>query len=82
MLRGLVAGRLHMHGVTKELHRLVKASALLESSNDLADSSTPSERVYGRLLAEMADLDREGVRTRVVVDVVARAPAAVCCLAG
>ncbi len=61
----------YMHGVTKEIHRLVRGSALLDSSKDVADSGTASERVYARLLSEMADRHREGVRTRVVVDVVA-----------
>ena len=53
----------YMHGVTKEIHRLVRGSALL-------DSGTPSERVYGRLLRELAER-RDGVRTLVVVDVIA-----------
>ena len=64
---------IYMHGVTKELHRLVKASALLESPNGDGGSgqATPSEQVYERLLQELADKDREHVRTRVVVDVIA-----------
>jgi patatin-related protein len=61
----------YMHGVTKEIHRLVKASALLDSSKGVTDSDTASERVYGRLLTELAKRDREAVRTRVVVDVIA-----------
>jgi patatin-related protein len=52
---------IYMHGVTKELHRLVKGSALLDA--DVApEAGARSESVYGDLL---------GVRTRVVVDVVA-----------
>ena len=43
---------IYMHGVTKELHRLVKGSALLESGNERA-AATPSERVYGQLLDEL-----------------------------
>jgi patatin-related protein len=58
----------YMHGVTKEIHRLVRGSALLEAG---ADPGTPSERLYARLLKHLVDEDREGVRTRVVVDVVA-----------
>ena len=58
-----------MHGVTKELHRLVKGSALLEA--DEGDTATPSERVYGRLLDELAERSGEQLRTRVVVDVIA-----------
>jgi patatin-related protein len=61
----------YMHGVTKEIHRLVRASALLASSNGAADSASASERVYGELLRELAERDREQVRTRGVVDVVA-----------
>jgi patatin-related protein len=60
----------YMHGVTKELHRLVKGSALLESDGS-GDSASPSERTYGRLLQELADHHRENLRTRVVVDVIA-----------
>jgi patatin-related protein len=59
----------YMHGVTKELHRLVKGSVLLESG--AGEGATPSERVYGRLLEELAERNREHLRTRVVVDVVA-----------
>jgi patatin-related protein len=59
----------YMHGVTKELHRIVKGSALLESGN--GEAATPSERVYGRLLDELAERNRENLRTRVVVDVIA-----------
>jgi patatin-related protein len=59
----------YMHGVTKELHRLVKASALLDSGGPTEGS--PSERVYQRLLQELADRDRESLQTRVVVDVIA-----------
>ena len=59
----------YMHGVTKELHRLVKGSALLEAGE--GDTATPSERVYGRLLDELAERSGEQLRTRVVVDVIA-----------
>jgi patatin-related protein len=59
---------IYMHGVTKELHRLVKGSALLDAG--LApDPEAPSEAVYADLLRALADERR--VRTRVVVDVVA-----------
>jgi patatin-related protein len=58
----------YMHGVTKELHRLVKGSALLEAASD---EGSPSERVYGRLLDELAQKPPEQLRTRVVVDVIA-----------
>jgi patatin-related protein len=58
----------YMHGVTKELHRLVKGSALLEAASD---EGSPSERVYGRLLDELAQKNPEQLLTRVVVDVIA-----------
>jgi patatin-related protein len=57
-----------MHGVTKELHRLVKGSALLEATSG---EGSPSELVYGRLLDELAQGNPEQLRTRVVVDVIA-----------
>jgi patatin-related protein len=58
----------YMHGVTKELHRLVKGSVLLEAASG---EGSPSERVYGRLLEELAQKHPEQLRTRVVVDVIA-----------
>jgi patatin-related protein len=57
-----------MHGTTKELQRLVKASALVERG---AMGSTPTEEAYAELLAELAKRDPANVRTRVVVDVIA-----------
>jgi patatin-related protein len=60
----------YMHGVTKEIHRLVRGS-LLDSPKTGAGSGTASERVYGRLLHELAERHRERLRTRVVVDVIA-----------
>jgi len=57
---------IYMHGIAKEIHRLVKASALLEAG---VDSDGPSERLYQDFLRS---LERErGPRTRVVVDVIA-----------
>jgi patatin-related protein len=61
---------IYMHGVTKELHRLVRASALPAADGD-AEASSASEQVYRRLLDELTERDREGVRTQVVVDVIA-----------
>jgi patatin-related protein len=58
----------YMHGTTKEIHRLVKASRLLAAGS--ADgAASPSERVYHDLLTEAAGPD--GARTEVVVDIVA-----------
>src|SRR5690242_18189223 len=59
---------IYMLGVTKELNRLVKASALLDA--DLApQQDAKSEAFYIDLLRRVAE--DAGVRTRVVVDVVA-----------
>jgi patatin-related protein len=41
----------------------------VESGN--GDAASPSERVYGRLLDELAAHNRENLRTRIVVDVIA-----------
>jgi patatin-related protein len=59
---------IYMHGTTKELQRLVKASALADRG---VPATTASERVYVELLAEVVRRDPARVRTRVVVDVVA-----------
>ncbi len=59
----------YMHGITKELNRLVKASASLEAGN--GDNGSASERTYARLLEELAQRNSEHLRTRVVVDVIA-----------
>ena len=56
----------YMHGTTKELNRLVKASRLL-ATNGAASGS--SEQVYRDLLEDAAGPD--GVRTEVVVDIIA-----------
>jgi patatin-related protein len=64
---GGVSLAIYMHGQTKEINRLVKASSLLAEGHDPAGAS-PSERVYAELLEASAE---DGVRTRVVVDVVA-----------
>jgi hypothetical protein len=44
---------IYMHGVTKELHRLVKASALVEAGH-ASDEGAPTESVYAELLAAVA----------------------------
>ena len=68
VLYGGASLAIYMHGTTKELQRLVKASALADRGGA---ATTASERVYGELLTEIARRDTAGVRTRVVVDVVA-----------
>lgn len=66
VLYGGVSLAIYMHGTTKEIHRLVRASQRLgEDEGGL----TPSERVYRDLLEDKAE--QEGVTTRVVVDIVA-----------
>jgi len=52
VLYGGVSLAIYMHGTTKELHRLVKASALEDRGADAEE--TPSERVYRELLRETA----------------------------
>jgi patatin-related protein len=69
VLYGGVSLAIYMHGTTKELHRLVKASALEEAG--LTGGETPSETFWRELLRAVAARDPRGVRTRVVVDVVA-----------
>jgi patatin-related protein len=59
---------IYMHGVTKELQRLVKGSALLDAGLEAAPKAA-SESVYRQLLAERTA--QTGVQTRVVVDVIA-----------
>ena len=59
---------IYMHGVTKELHRLVKGSALLDAELEPAKDAL-SETLYRDLLRKLAD--EQDVTTRVVVDVVA-----------
>ena len=59
---------IYMHGVTKELNRLVKASALLAAELP-PQAGAKSEGFYIELLRKLAE--DSGVRTRVVVDVVA-----------
>jgi len=67
VLYGGVSLCIYMHGVTKELHRLVRASNALENGKEAA--TTPVEEVYRDLLHELAE-QSDGVRTRVVLDIV------------
>jgi patatin-related protein len=59
---------IYMHGVTKELHRLVKGSVLAELGKQAEIDPEASERVYSDLFDELAS--EQGVRTRAVVDVI------------
>jgi patatin-related protein len=67
---GGVSLAIYMHGTTKELHRLVKASALLDREATEA-AYQPSEAVYRDLLRALTEKHRDRARTRVVVDIVA-----------
>jgi patatin-related protein len=60
---------IYMHGVTKELHRLVKGSVISERGLRAEAPNPGSDAVYAQLLEQLAG--EQGVRTRVVVDVIA-----------
>jgi patatin-related protein len=69
VLYGGVSLAIYMHGITKELHKLVAASRAL----DVDDARNPfpaatTEHVYWETLKGLAD--EAGVRTQVVVDIV------------
>jgi patatin-related protein len=67
---GGVSLAIYMHGVTKEIHRLVRASEAFNGSGAIsAEDLDPGERVYLRALEKCAAAD--DVKTRVVVDVIA-----------
>jgi patatin-related protein len=66
VLYGGVSLCIYMHGTTKEIDRLVGASAAL-AAGEAATSA--SERVYRELLEWLAE--RDGVRTDISVDVIA-----------
>jgi patatin-related protein len=67
VLYGGVSLCIYMHGTTKEVNRLVSASAALSGAE--TTGLAPSALVYRAMLESMAD--RDGVRTDVVVDVIA-----------
>ena len=66
---GGVSLAIYMHGITKEIHKLVKASDRF--GNNPQENPFPlgrTEHVYWNLLRQMSD--RDMVRTRVVTDVI------------
>lgn len=67
---GGVSLAIYMHGQTKELNRLVKASALLDRGSP-AGTDPGSAAVYRGLLETMAAEHPDKVRTQVVVDTIA-----------
>ncbi|MFC3174453.1 patatin-like protein [Novosphingobium bradum] len=72
---GGISLAVYMHGVTKELWKLVRASRALHSGEPCPDDAAPSdtEQVYRRLLAHAED--HHGMRLRVLADIVAGASA-------
>jgi patatin-related protein len=70
VLYGGVSLCIYMHGTTKEIDRLVSASAALAAGEAATtESESESERVYRELLEWLAERDR--VRTDISVDVIA-----------
>jgi patatin-related protein len=72
---GGVSVAIYIHGVTQEIHKLVRASTVLERFPDQADHLlSGTEMVYFDLLARIAQGEggrvAGGTRTRVVVDVI------------
>jgi patatin-related protein len=59
---------IYMHGITKEINRLVSASV---SRTNGQTAETPTARVYAELLDRLADAGPDGTDLRVVVDVIA-----------
>src|SRR5919112_407183 len=64
---GGVSLAIYMHGVTRELHRMVVAPSQFDEEQNPFEPSC-SEHVYWELLLELAAKD--GVQTRMVVDVI------------
>ena len=65
---GGVSLAIYMHGMTKEIHRAVRASVLGERGIE-PEEGAKSERAYAELLAALVDQD--GARTRIVIDTIA-----------
>jgi patatin-related protein len=69
---GGVSLAIYMHGTTKEIHKLVRASCAYEANQETNPFTEPGERTeaaYWNLLQRKQRED-DGVRTRVVVDVI------------
>ena len=67
---GGISLAVYMHGITKEIWRLARAS---RARADGTEPATPSEAIYAALLDEMET--RAGIRVRVLADIVAGASA-------
>jgi patatin-related protein len=69
---GGVSLAIYMHGVAKELQKLVAASAAYAEDQTSCPWEGPrTERVYWEALKRREQEDRERVRTRVVIDIIA-----------
>jgi hypothetical protein len=67
---GGVSLAIYMHGVTKEIHKLVTASKGLERSPEVDPfKGMGTESVYWRALKGLQEL-QNGVRTNVIVDII------------
>lgn len=71
---GGVSLAIYMHGITKEIHKLVLASAALAADPDANPFPSGTEKVYWDLLARIGrgevGGDAAGARIRVVVDII------------
>ena len=65
---GGVSLAIYMHGMTKEIHRAIRASVLEERKLD-SDAAALSERAYRELLEALRE--ERNVHTRIVVDAIA-----------
>src|SRR4051794_29851578 len=65
---GGVSLAIYMHGMTKEIHRAIRASVLAEREV-ASDEGAATELAYRQLLAELAR--ERNVQTRIVVDSIA-----------
>jgi patatin-related protein len=65
---GGVSLAIYMHGITKEIHRAVRAS-VVEEHGLSSHSNARSEEAYRELLAALGE--ERGVHTRIVVDAIA-----------
>src|SRR5438477_6173248 len=68
VLYGGVSLAIYMHGITKELHKLVAASAALDLGDESPFDANTTEHVYFEALKQARG--EQHVRTRVIVDIV------------
>jgi len=71
---GGISLAVYMHGITKEIWRLTKASRNFHSKNAQGpDLITPSEQVYGTILNDLSE--EFGLKLRILPDIIAGASA-------